>query len=698
MPRSRGRLSTSLATVILLGGAAGLSWMAAEAAVFYIERESRIEARRALDDSGYHWVEVQTDGLQVLLSGTASTEVERFRAMSQVSAVIDPSRIADQMTVAAAEALVPPDFEIELLRNDDGVSLIGLVPASTDRQALVRQLRQDTGSGRVTDMLEAADHPVPDHWDDSIRFGLRATQLAKSAKISIEPAAVHVAALADSAADKRRLEDTLRRMRPLNVTLTTDISAPRPVIAPFTLRFLIDDQGARFDACSADSDATRTRILDAGTAAGLPEGADCTLGLGAPGAEWGDGAVLAISAVAALGQGVVTLSDTDIALVAPVTVPQDRFDEVAGSLQQALPAIFTLQTELERVAETEAPGPVEFSATSTSHGALTMRGRITDERMRGAVDSIAGARFSNVESSLHSDGEVPNGWTVRVIAALEALSTLQEGTVAVTPDLLRLSGNSGDPRAVDRAATILSQRLGAGSRYELAIRYDRRLDVELALPDGEECVSRLNLILSESEIGFEPGRSILAGDPADTLARLAAVMTDCTEFHIEAGGHTDAQGSADLNAELSQARAETVVEAMAGAGMDTRHIDARGYGETQPIASNDTEEGREANRRIEFRLLSPLPIIDGPSPAPELRQGVTVAAEDLIDETESFGPVMPRPDIPEREAIGAEHSHGPTGAAEHDFDADHQDVDHDTHGDDMTAGDAPEDENTGEGQ
>ena len=66
-------------------------------------------------------------------------------------------------------------------------------------------------------------------------------------------------------------------------------------------------------------------------------------------------------------------------------------------------------------------------------------------------------------------------------------------------------------------------------------------------------------------------------------------------------GHTDSQGSENSNAELSRSRAQAVLAAMGEAGIDTARMTARGYGESEPVDSNDTEAGREANRRIEFR-------------------------------------------------------------------------------------------------
>ncbi|CAM3494456.1 OmpA family protein [Paracoccus nototheniae] len=619
MPTSRRRLSTSLATLLVLTGAGGLCWYGAEAAATFIEDRSAREVTQALQAEGYDWADVTTDGLRVRLTGTAPSEVERFRAVTRAATAVDASRILDEITVASLTAMAPPDFKIELLRNDQGISLIGLVPTATDRNAILRMLRP--ADGQVTDLLEAADHPVPPGWDAALRLGLDAAQMAPQSKISITPGHVTVAALAPDRTEQGRLEAALRQAAPAGMQLDLQISAPRPLIAPFTLRFTMDEDGARFDTCAADTEDGRARIAEAALAAGMQAPPDCLLGLGAPSEDWADAAVAAIGAVAQLGQGQVTLSDTDVALTAPPEVDRARFDQAAARLDQALPSVFQLQARLEQAEA--APVPVQFSARLAAAGGLSMQGRIADDQMRQAVDSFARSRFQVAQSGLRTDPAVPGGWTVRVVAGLEAMGALQSGEVEVTPEMIALTGVSGDPHATDRAAALLSDRLGAGAAYRLAIAYDRRLDAALGLPDGDECVTRLNLIMSESEIGFEPSRSSIAGDPEATLARFTNAMADCTEFQIEAGGHTDSQGSEGFNAELSRSRAQAIVTAMDGAGIDTTNMIVRGYGESRPIATNETEEGREANRRIEFRLLSPHPVRREALPTPVAVTGIT---------------------------------------------------------------------------
>ncbi|PHQ69397.1 MAG: flagellar motor protein MotB [Paracoccus sp.] len=641
MAQSRRRISTAFASVIVLGTAGGLCWWGAQSAAQFIENRARQDVQLAFSTSGQDWVRVTTDGLRVHLSGTAPSEVERFRAKTRAETAVDPSRVIDDMTVASTETLTPPDFKVELLRDDDGISLIGLVPSKTDRASLVRGLKDETAAPQITDLLESADYPVPKNWDQAIAFGLRAAQMAASAKISVSPGQVTVTAITDSRAEKGRLETELKRAVPENVRLTTRVSAPRPVIAPFTLRFLIDEDGPRFDACSADNEDGRARILDAAVKAGVSGKPGCTLGLGAPTPDWADAAVPAIEAVAAIGEGAVTISDADIALIAPASVDQAQFDQAVGRLEQAVPRVFSVHARRESP-DNGDQGPAEFVAALSGQRSLSMRGRITDARMREAVDSFARSRFATVQSSLRSDEDVPGGWTVQVIAALESMDILESGTVDVTPERIRLVGTSGDPNAAERVAATLSERLGPGARYDLSVRYDRRLDPALALPDGDECVRRLNIIMSESEIGFEPNKSSIAGDPAATLGRMAEVMTECADFQLEAGGHTDSQGSEGFNADLSRSRAQALVAAMNEAGIDTTNMSARGYGESRPIASNDSEEGREENRRIEFSLLSDRPVRSAPLPEPVTLTGVT--REPVPEPENAKAATAPQPD------------------------------------------------------
>ncbi|WP_313352015.1 BON domain-containing protein, partial [Paracoccus sp. (in: a-proteobacteria)] len=257
--RPARRSPVIVTSMIAIVAAAGLSFLGARAAADFIEANAAQDLRAALAD--YDWVQVTTDGLQVQLEGITPDEVQRFRARARAETVVDAGRVIDRMQVAASAELATPAFGIELLRNDQSISIIGLVPSDLDRNSMVERLKRQTGAAQVSDLMESADYPVPDGWKDAFSFGLNAAQLAKRAKVSISAGEVSIRAITDSPREKLELEKALNRAKPAGVTLIADITAPRPVIAPFTLRFVKDATGARFDACGADTETARDRIL-----------------------------------------------------------------------------------------------------------------------------------------------------------------------------------------------------------------------------------------------------------------------------------------------------------------------------------------------------------------------------------------------------------------------------------------------------
>ena len=87
------------------------------------------------------------------------------------------------------------------------------------------------------------------------------------------------------------------------------------------------------------------------------------------------------------------------------------------------------------------------------------------------------------------------------------------------------------------------------------------------------------------------------------LREVAGVLQKYPHSDLEVAGHTDSQGEAEYNQRLSEKRAEAVKNFLAAEGIDSPRIKARGYGETMPVASNDTTEGRQMNRRVELKIL-----------------------------------------------------------------------------------------------
>jgi hypothetical protein len=112
--------------VLLAFVAAGLiSVLIAWGASILVEKLSVRAVRSLLATEGVTYAQVEADGLQIHLIGTAPNEAARYRLVNMVGGLVDSSRIRDNMDVTAVKAIEAPRFSVEILRNDDGIQMIG---------------------------------------------------------------------------------------------------------------------------------------------------------------------------------------------------------------------------------------------------------------------------------------------------------------------------------------------------------------------------------------------------------------------------------------------------------------------------------------------------------------------------------------------------------------------------------------------
>lgn len=108
-------------------------------------------------------------------------------------------------------------------------------------------------------------------------------------------------------------------------------------------------------------------------------------------------------------------------------------------------------------------------------------------------------------------------------------------------------------------------------------------------------------------IYFDYDKATLRPESKDELDRLVTLLKTLPALKIEISGHTDNRGSEEYNLKLSFDRARSVVDYLIAAGIESQRLTYKGYGFSQPIASNETEEGRQLNRRVEFKVVGLLP-------------------------------------------------------------------------------------------
>ncbi|MFL5762414.1 MAG: OmpA family protein [Bacteroidia bacterium] len=158
--------------------------------------------------------------------------------------------------------------------------------------------------------------------------------------------------------------------------------------------------------------------------------------------------------------------------------------------------------------------------------------------------------------------------------------------------------------------------LPAGRNYGIAVKKDNYLfhsenfDIPntAAYQEVVKDVALKNIAVGSKivlkNIFFDFDKATLRPESNNELERLTKLLNDVPSLKIEISGHTDSKGADDYNKTLSNNRAKAVLDYLVKAGISAGRLTSVGYGEEQPIATNDTDEGRQLNRRTEFKILA----------------------------------------------------------------------------------------------
>jgi outer membrane protein OmpA-like peptidoglycan-associated protein len=145
--------------------------------------------------------------------------------------------------------------------------------------------------------------------------------------------------------------------------------------------------------------------------------------------------------------------------------------------------------------------------------------------------------------------------------------------------------------------TLVRVELPGGAAIELA---EGTMNHELAKFLASANGAKLPRTFVFDHVNFETGSTALTPESGQTVRHLAAILAAYSTVEVRLEGHTDTTGDAVENQKLSMARAQAVEDALVAGGIAEERISTVGYGDTRPAASNGTQEGRAANRRLEL--------------------------------------------------------------------------------------------------
>jgi OmpA-OmpF porin, OOP family len=246
-----------------------------------------------------------------------------------------------------------------------------------------------------------------------------------------------------------------------------------------------------------------------------------------------------------------------------------------------------------------APAPVAPALPAPSLAArfdgraVVLEGTVGDEAARKAIVDRA--------ASLYGAGNVTDRLQVASLSAPAWASGLVAG---FPPDLRGVKG-PGSAAAADGAIVLEGEMTSGEARDRLVAavtaahpgaRIDNRLTVAAAVATAQSLAD----LLKTRPVEFATGSAQLTARGQATLDAVVPAFQRDTTSRFEIAGHTDNVGAPASNQALSEARARTVAAYLALKGVATDRFTTKGYGDTQPIGDNATDEGRQRNRRIEF--------------------------------------------------------------------------------------------------
>ncbi len=563
---------------------------------------------------------VKCSGLIVLLAGAAlAAPAGSATAASHIQAVAQASSIVTLPLPRIS------DYWMSATRQSGGVIVFdGYAPDAATRERFSQIPDADTnflklGSG------------APSLYQPAVGFGLSLLERLSEGRFALRDNTITLTGIAGSTADYDALAELIAAGPPPGLVLAhSEIKAPpaSPYLLSATkthdgsvsLTGMLPDPAAKASLAAAAGHPSVTAITYAsGEPASLITSASAALSLlqwldtGAAafnGTAWtvsgtainatNKAAIEATFATRKLAAAGWTL-DIDVA-AAPAVVtapPKPPVDTAKPTTPVAKPAATEPATPVtapvapeKQVAEPTTPAidpTYTFSASRGVGGAVTLSGQLPADPALRFFSVITGAPTTGVTIA---DG-APDDFILSAEAGLRALMELENGQLRFATGKWSLTGKAQTNAARDAVAASIAA-LPKGADWTVSVT---------APPPLDACQASVAAFSARNAILFRSGSAVLAPESEAALDELAGDLALCPAADVDVEGHTDADGEDQLNLALSVARAEAVVDALITRHIAPGRLYAVGYGESQPIADNDTSAGKRLNRRIVIKVL-----------------------------------------------------------------------------------------------
>lgn len=555
-----------------------------------VETDLTARGSAKLAEAGLDWAKVVMSGRDAVIIGEAPDPNLRSLAISAADRTFGIRNVIDKTTVLPEAK----PYTLSAVKERNSITLTGFVPNAAARTAVEEAAKKLNPGATITNNLKLA-RGAPAVLVASTTFGLGELSKLSGGAMSLVDSTL---AMHGRAADLPKFTDIKAKLAalPAGVKLTKGLAPGDilpPIIKPF--HFTADKSANGITLTGfAPNEQAKAALGAAAAASGKAVINNLVIADGAPAGDWQSAGSKLVAELAKLNSGKAVLSD-NMATISGAGALGVNEDVVRSDLK-ALPTGFSL---VKADIDAGVIRPYLLNITR-GEGTVTLTGFVPDTKTRGELVGQAKKFFEGdtINDQLVEGPGAPKEFLAVAKAGIQDLSRLVPGSS------FSLSGSNASLKGMalfDHAR----EQIATGFRRNVPGAFQGVVEIAVAplpplITSSPECDLLYKDVLSRAPIRFRTASADLSEESLGLLDRLTVVTLRCSHAKIEIGGHTDSDGSPQANAELSRRRAEAVASHMVRAGIAVDRLEPVGYGETKPIAGNDSAENKAKNRRIEF--------------------------------------------------------------------------------------------------
>ncbi len=260
--------------------------------------------------------------------------------------------------------------------------------------------------------------------------------------------------------------------------------------------------------------------------------------------------------------------------------------------------------QTEEQEEDESPPGMPILTFDLTRAHIALSGDVSSVAHESILRQRTQALFPRRTMSfdLHERPALPPGWALVSETALRAAAETWSSVTEITASRIRIHGITGDALAWKSGLALVQQRLLPGMRLKQEVSEIR--------PAGSldlQCTALFESAMHGRKIEFPHAGATLGTATEPILDELIQISADCPDASIAITGHTDKSGDEGGNLALSEARAEAVAAYLAAQGIAVDRLIVRGAGSSQPLATEDSAQANQKNRRIDVEMSFPQP-------------------------------------------------------------------------------------------